>query len=57
MTALADPIYLPVLSPTRMGTGIRTLLEQRLAESARGEVSTRSITEIADEAIKAGSRT
>jgi hypothetical protein len=29
MTALADPIYLPVLSPTRMGTGIRTLLEQR----------------------------
>lgn len=29
MTALADPIYLPVLSPTRMGTGIQTLLEQR----------------------------
>ncbi len=29
MTALADPIYLPVLSPTRIGTGIQTLLEQR----------------------------
>jgi hypothetical protein len=29
MTALADPIYLPVLSPTPMGTGLRALLEQR----------------------------
>lgn len=32
---------------------LKTLLEQRLAESRRGEVSTRSITEIAEETIKA----
>jgi len=29
MTALADPIYLPVLAPTRLGAGIPLLLEQR----------------------------
>lgn len=36
---------------------LRTLLEQRLTESARGKVSTRSITEIANEAIRADGKT
>jgi len=29
MTAPAEPIYLPILSPARLGLGLRTLLEQR----------------------------
>lgn len=29
MTAYADPIYLPILSPVRMAGSIRTLLEHR----------------------------
>ena len=33
---------------------LKALLEQRLAESATGGVLARSLTEIADEAIKAG---
>lgn len=33
---------------------LKALLEQRMAESARGDVLARSLTEIADEAIKAG---
>lgn len=33
---------------------LRDLLEQRLAESMRGEVSSQSITELADEVIRSG---
>ena len=33
---------------------VKALLEQRMAESASGGVLARSLTEIADEAIKAG---
>jgi hypothetical protein len=29
MTAQAEPIYLPILSPARVSLGIRTLLEHR----------------------------
>lgn len=35
---------------------LRTLLEQRLAESAQGGVVTQSFTEIADEVIRAGGK-
>jgi uncharacterized protein (DUF1778 family) len=34
---------------------LKTLLAQRLAEASRGEVSTQSITEIAEAAIRSGS--
>lgn len=33
---------------------LRHLLEQRLAEATRGEVSSKSITEVAEETIRAG---
>lgn len=33
---------------------LKRLLEQRLAEAARGEVSAKSITEVAEDAIRAG---
>jgi hypothetical protein len=33
---------------------LKKLLEQRMAEANRGELSTKSITEVADEAIRAG---
>ena len=33
---------------------LKQLLEQRMAEASRGEVSTKSITEVAEEAIRAG---
>lgn len=33
---------------------LKQLLEERLAEATRGELSAKSITEIADEAIRAG---
>lgn len=33
---------------------LKQLLEQRLAQASRGDVSTKSITEIAEESIRAG---
>ena len=33
---------------------LKKLLEQRMTEANRGELSTKSITEVADEAIRAG---
>ncbi len=33
---------------------LKNLLSQRLAEANRGEVSTKSITDVADEALRAG---
>lgn len=35
---------------------LKALLEQRMAQASRGEVSTKSITEVAEEAIRAGGR-
>lgn len=41
MTAQADPIYLPILTPARIEVGVRTLLEQRASASARQQVRPR----------------
>jgi Antitoxin ParD len=36
---------------------LKQLLQQRMAQANRGEVSTKSITEVADDAIRAGGGT
>ncbi len=41
MTAQADPIYLPILTPARIEVGLRTLLEQRASAPARQQVRPR----------------
>ena len=45
----------PVVSDEEHALGeLKQLLQQRMDEASRSEVSTKSITEVADEAIRAG---
>ncbi len=48
-----ERLFPPPESEVRAWADLKTLLEQRMAEAGRGEVSTRSITEIAESMFRA----
>jgi hypothetical protein len=55
MPAIAEPIYLPILSPASRGVGLRTLLEQRApARQSRQPRVYRAPSRPADEGIVYG---
>ena len=49
-----ERLFPPAVDEDRAMAELKTLLEQRMAEGARGEVLTQSFTEIAEATLKAG---
>ncbi len=51
-----ERLFPPASDEEQAFRDLKTLLEQRIAESQKGEVVARSLTEIAEDALKSGGR-
>jgi hypothetical protein len=52
-----ERLFPPASDEEQAFRDLKALLEQRIAESQKGEVVARSLTEIAEDALKSGGRT
>ncbi len=52
-----ERLFPPASDEEQAFRDLKALLEQRIAESQKGEVMARSLTEIAEDALKSGGRT